>query len=88
MTRGLQRRSAPLVIDLGGRDVSMAKQILDLGNIDTEIEQPGGTCCPQTMWRVDALAVGFFLRLHTLQRRGIHIMCGEGPIATLPSLPQ
>lgn len=38
VTGTLQRRSAPLVVDLRRGDVAMAKQILHLRNIDTEVE--------------------------------------------------
>ena len=68
----LQRRSTPLVVDLRGCDVSMAKKILHLRNVDTEIEQPGGTCCPQAMGRVDALAVGSLSCLDGLHRTGVN----------------
>ncbi len=47
MAGTLERRSPPLVVDLRRRDVSMTKQLLDLGNVDAEIQQPGGTRRPQ-----------------------------------------
>ena len=68
MAGTLERRSPPLVVDLRRRDVPMTKQLLDLGNIDAEIQQPGGTRRPQAMGRVDALAVGSLFRLDRLHR--------------------
>lgn len=89
----LQRRSTPLVIDLRRRDVPMPQQILHLRNVDTEIEQPGGTRRSQTMWRVDALAISSFFRLDRLHRtrqtlqiaheNAIHRRAYEVPIGQL-----
>lgn len=39
MARRLLRRSSPLVVDLSGRHMPMAEQLLNLANIDRRIKQ-------------------------------------------------
>src|SRR5438270_629172 len=60
--------ASPLVVDLGGRNVAMAEQFLDVADVLAVVEQDGGGSGPQGVGRVQAApagcAVGQLLLLH------------------------
>ena len=54
MRSAFARGAAPLVVNLGGGDVTMAEQFLDFHDVDAGIEQERGSGGAQRARRVDA----------------------------------
>jgi hypothetical protein len=52
MRSALGRSAAALIVDLGGGDVAVPEQLLDLADIDASLEQQGGA---QRMGGIEAL---------------------------------